>query len=73
MHNDGGEKGIRTLGGLAPTAVFKTAAIDRSAISPRSLIYIFNMAQNGDLSNQHWRFFKFTCMFYQHKTNTTQH
>ena len=35
----GGEKGIRTLGGIAPTAVFKTAAIDRSAISPlRSLI-----------------------------------
>ena len=37
-YKTGGEKGIRTLGGLAPTAVFKTAAIDRSAISPRSLL-----------------------------------
>ena len=37
MSITGGEKGIRTLGGLAPTAVFKTAAIDRSAISPLCL------------------------------------
>src|ERR1051326_8376765 len=30
----GGERGIRTPGTLPGTAVFKTAAIDRSAISP---------------------------------------
>ena len=30
----GGEGGIRTHGGLAPTAVFKTAALNHSAISP---------------------------------------
>ena len=31
---DGGERGIRTPGTLPGTAVFKTAAIDHSAISP---------------------------------------
>ncbi len=31
----GGEGGIRTLEGLAPLAVFKTAAFNRSATSPR--------------------------------------
>ena len=31
---NGGEGGIRTPGELAPTAVFKTAAIDHSATSP---------------------------------------
>lgn len=30
----GGEREIRTPGGLAPTTVFKTAALNRSAISP---------------------------------------
>ena len=30
----GGESGIRTHGRLTPTAVFKTAALNRSAISP---------------------------------------
>ena len=34
---DGGESGIRTHGRLAPTAVFKTAALNHSAISPLSL------------------------------------
>ena len=33
-YENGGEKGIRTLGRYKPTAVFKTAALDRSAISP---------------------------------------
>ena len=32
----GGEGGIRTHGGLAPTAVFKTAALNHSATSPSS-------------------------------------
>ncbi len=32
---DGGERGIRTPGGVSPTVVFKTTAIDHSAISPR--------------------------------------
>ena len=30
----GGERGIRTPGRLAPTTVFKTAALSHSAISP---------------------------------------
>ena len=30
----GGKGGIRTHGGLAPTAVFKTAALNHSATSP---------------------------------------
>ena len=30
----GGESGIRTHGRLTPTAVFKTAALNHSAISP---------------------------------------
>ena len=33
--NGGGETGIRTLGGLAPTTVFETAPFDRSGTSPR--------------------------------------
>ena len=32
--DDGGERGIRTPGGRKPTTVFKTAALNRSAISP---------------------------------------
>ena len=35
----GGESGIRTHGGRKPTAVFKTAALNHSAISPLSLSY----------------------------------
>ena len=31
---DGGQGGIRTHGGLAPTAVFKTAALNHSATCP---------------------------------------
>ena len=31
---NGGESGIRTHGRLTPTAVFKTAALNHSAISP---------------------------------------
>ena len=48
----GGEKGIRTLGGIAPTAVFKTAAIDRSAISPRHLNNDINMPRERLFSNR---------------------
>ncbi len=32
---NGGETGIRTLGGVTPTTVFETAPFDRSGISPR--------------------------------------
>ena len=35
----GGESGIRTHGGIATTAVFKTAALNHSAISPRRSDY----------------------------------
>ena len=38
----GGETGIRTLEGRTPLTVFKTAAFDRSAISPK----IHRLAQN---------------------------
>ncbi len=31
----GGETGIRTLGGLAPTTVFETAPFDHSGTSPQ--------------------------------------
>ena len=34
FHFNGGETGIRTPERLAPLTVFKTAAFDRSAISP---------------------------------------
>src|SRR4051794_41210474 len=34
----GGEGGIRTHGGLAPTAVFKTAALNHSATSPNLVL-----------------------------------
>ena len=33
---NGGERGIRTPGTVAGTLVFKTSALNRSAISPRS-------------------------------------
>ena len=33
-NEDGGEAGIRTLGGDKPSTVFKTAAFDHSATSP---------------------------------------
>jgi hypothetical protein len=35
LGDGGGETGIRTLGGLAPTTVFETAPFDRSGTSPR--------------------------------------
>ena len=35
----GGGRGIRTPGGLSPTTVFKTAALNRSASPPRPLLY----------------------------------
>lgn len=41
MATVGGEEGIRTPGTLPGTVVFKTTAIDRSAISPREEIRIF--------------------------------
>ena len=34
---NGGETGIRTLGGLAPTTVFETAPFDHSGTSPRGV------------------------------------
>ncbi len=36
----GGGSGIRTHGRLAPTAVFKTAALNRSAIPPIIIYFI---------------------------------
>ena len=36
----GGEAEIRTLGGVAPTTVFKTAALNRSATSPMFLRFL---------------------------------
>lgn len=42
---NGGETGIRTLGGLSPTTVFETAAFDHSATSPRQ-----GSSWSGDLA-----------------------
>jgi hypothetical protein len=39
--NVGGERGIRTPGTVAGTTVFKTAAFDRSAISPGAKLHFF--------------------------------
>ena len=39
----GGEREIRTPGGLAPTTVFKTAALNRSAISPYPYTLFYNI------------------------------
>jgi hypothetical protein len=36
-----GERGIRTPGGFNTSTVFKTAAIDRSAISPGAKLTLF--------------------------------
>ena len=35
--DNGGETGIRTLGGVTPTTVFETAPFDHSGTSPRYL------------------------------------
>ena len=44
----GGETGIRTLGGLAPTTVFETAPFDHSGTSPRgSVREPFNESRGG--------------------------
>ncbi len=37
IRGNGGETGIRTLGGLAPTTVFETAPFDHSGTSPRGV------------------------------------
>ena len=39
---NGGETGIRTQDGVAPTPVFKTGAFNRSAISPLVSVYNHN-------------------------------
>ncbi len=44
----GGERGIRTPGGLAPSTVFETAPFNRSGISPSR-----TLAQASDLLRQH--------------------
>ena len=41
VSGNGGEGGIRTHGGIAPSSVFKTDAFDHSATSPR----IFNLLE----------------------------
>src|SRR5437868_12432951 len=45
VSTSGGEGGIRTHGGLAPTAVFKTAALNHSATSPREPPHIAARAE----------------------------
>ena len=41
MEGECGERGIRTPGGFNTSTVFKTAAIDRSAISPGAKLQLF--------------------------------
>ncbi len=38
----GGEAEIRTLGGVAPSTVFKTAALNHSATSPAAPSYLYD-------------------------------
>ena len=46
---EGGERGIRTPGPLTQTTVFKTAAFDRSAISPAQKYVALRGTQNQTL------------------------
>ena len=39
----GGGTGIRTLGGLSPSSVFKTGAFDHSATPPTRVNYVVSM------------------------------
>ena len=51
----GGERGIRTLGDVAASTVFKTVAFDHSAISPRRILGEFTI-----LTSSNFRFFVFS-------------
>jgi hypothetical protein len=48
----GGEGGIRTHGTLPRTAVFKTAALNHSATSPRGTAMVHSRPQIKSLSEQ---------------------
>ena len=37
IESSGGERGIRTLGGLAPTTVFETVPFNHSGTSPQGM------------------------------------
>ena len=52
MGSNGGETGIRTLGGLAPTTVFETAPFDHSGTSPRLIGVIINLSMRAKNSFQ---------------------
>ena len=43
LSNSGGETGIRTQERVAPLPVFKTGAFNRSAISPFTSFYKYNI------------------------------
>ena len=47
----GGERGIRTLGDVAASMVFKTIAFDHSAISPREILGNFVILTSASLLN----------------------
>ena len=47
-----GETGIRTLGTLAGTPVFKTGAIGRSAISPGRMLWASGRCVNDDTTGR---------------------
>ena len=55
----GGERGIRTPGGLAPTLVFKTRAINHSAISPGSALAPASWASTRNASSRKRRPIRF--------------
>src|SRR5687768_11725377 len=44
---NGGGRGIRTPGELSPTLVFKTSALNRSAIPPKSGVLRWQYCSNG--------------------------
>lgn len=57
----GGETGIRTLGWITPSTVFKTAALDRSATSPWHSVLKINKKKNH---------FKNICCYYSCRHNS---
>ena len=64
MNINGGEAGIRTLGGDKPSTVFKTAAFDHSATSPDPGIY--NSARSGSITDYRWIFPVRVACYYPH-------
>ena len=51
IEGNGGERGIRTLGGLAPTTVFETAPFNHSGTSPFNFVQPVGALARGTVAN----------------------